>query len=117
MNEKKRTEDLEAQIVDMTLQYNNCLRKTKSLEQTIVYLKSQKCLQNFPLDHIYDRGEPTEHKKAVNIVTADHMTSSFTFQVGDIFVKGIKKPGKNTVYMPFRMIKLFWCYIKRGRKY
>jgi hypothetical protein len=101
--EKDRIQDLKKELEDMTLRHNQCIKEIKSLEKTIDFLHTRRM----------------HFTAAANTGNRDMYSTDFkntyAFRLGDIFIKAVTRPGKHTILLPLRLIKLVWEYVRRNK--
>lgn len=95
---------LEADMENIVLQNNSYLKEVKDLADKIENLRrSISVASGAKKDAI--RKQQLIQKRLNTLQT------SLSYRLGNLFVLSIKKPGKNTILLPFRLLKLFFTYI------
>lgn len=116
---KKLEDDLE-QLVTQT---NNYLKKNKELEDEIARLR----VRNASLAKLTKQtvvsgknglkrynGAPGEEIKRYRR-EIQLLKSSYTYRVGYFVVKAFSQPGKNTILLPYRLIRIFLNYLRKRK--
>lgn len=105
---KPSTEEMKNELHALTLLNNRYLKEIKALKKENDYYKTQIKSSQMLLK------ENSANNKSGNesIILRD----SYSVRAGQIFVNALAKPGKNTIMMPFRLIKLmFIIYFSRKK--
>jgi hypothetical protein len=120
VSEDQYVENLENHLRTATLLNVSYLKTIRNLEEKMAYLDYQASLSR-------DRTSPRIEKKndeqtipstAILKKANDDMgtiKNSYAFRVGDTIVNGFRRPGKNTLLMPFRLTGLVFEYFFRRR--
>lgn len=116
VNEVKKYEnELEQSIIIC----NSYLKKIKELEDELGYLRVR--LKALPQSHGRNAHNKTttgnSNKELVRCRREiEALRSSFTYRVGYFCVKAFTKPGRNSILLPYRLIKLYLKYLGTLRK-
>jgi hypothetical protein len=102
--EKECIQDLKKELEKMTLQHNQCIKKIKTLEKTVEFLHSRRL--GFSTADNYSGNEKKYDSDFKNM---------YAFRLGDLLIKAVTRPGKNTVFLPLRLVKLVWEYANRNK--
>jgi hypothetical protein len=103
---RKLKEDLES-IAILNSRY---LKDIKELQRTIDYLNA-----GYDGIHSYDHSISPSFAQVSNLKNKenelDSFKNSYAFRISDILMNAVVKPGKNTIMMPFRIMKLMLNYV------
>ncbi len=97
------TQELKEQIQLLTVLNNSYLKEIRGLKQQNEYLNFQiRSSRKFGAQKI-KRNDTNQYM--------DH----YSFRIGNIIIDAVRKPGKNTIMMPIRMIKLMFEIIAKRK--
>ena len=88
--------DLQDQVRTLTALNNEYVKEIRELQQKVEYLNFRACSSATMM---------TEKAQQDGI---DLYVNSYAFRVGQVIVDAVRKPGKNTLAMPFRLMRLMF---------
>ena len=126
---EERTTDMEHDLHEITLQNNGYLKQIKDLhdEKENLYFNlssiqnNQKQTKKLKKSWIKPKQAPVQKVNAPatarRLVPEEFdLRNTYSYRLGQVFVSAVARPGKNTVMLPFRFIRILFEFLIHGRQ-